>query len=411
MSLLLVRKLMQKFLLSKLFRVVIDATFILKSGKKKEYSTIRKRAKGYRNSSIKKIGIGLTDAYYYEHVKTLYQFYQRANTKMMPSIILPNKWPDRRRKEKLYNALETNYGISERNGVFSSAVLSVLQLDAYLETSVSTYVFRTKAKKILYAHGLAGLNCGKDYSLIQHFKNYDAIFLTGPLHLRAIKTAQQKYGSELPEIYEIGYLRGDSLLKAEKKYQRIKFFDHVNISLSKKAILYAPTWGRFSSMEVWLNRIVKLSADMGMSLILRLHPLIFTSKDSSVTGGIDWNERLQKLVSKFPHVFIDKSQKADDAILASSVLVTDVSGIGLEYLVLDKPVVFLPSSEYFRIFGEDRPEYWVRPKKEIEIVNDLRCQLDEALSGKWLGFSDEIVFNRGTALEKMSRAIENVVAR
>jgi CDP-glycerol glycerophosphotransferase (TagB/SpsB family) len=102
--------------------------------------------------------------------------------------------------------------------------------------------------------------------------------------------------------------------------------------------------------------LARVCADHGWRLIVRLHPSSQAGESVSMPGGV--------LVSP-------RSESVRDALLKSDAVVTFTSTIGLEALVLDKPVVVAAVSQY-----SDFVDY--READGVRVVDSL-ASLESAL--------------------------------
>jgi CDP-glycerol glycerophosphotransferase (TagB/SpsB family) len=109
------------------------------------------------------------------------------------------------------------------------------------------------------------------------------------------------------------------------------------IDTAATTVLYAPTWTRFSSLNVMGEEIVRRLIDAGYHVLVKLHEL---SLDAAVvnSGGVDWLARLQPLVAGGRGRILTCAD-ASPWLVASDVLITDHSSIGFEYLLLDRPLI------------------------------------------------------------------------
>lgn len=347
-------------------------------------------------------------AYFFEHIRDLLEAL-KENKKLYPLLVSTTQWPTRNYKTALFKSLESRYNIIYCRDIFAYPWLEYAPVKAFLEVAVTTYANGLRCPKILYAHGMAGLNFSKDLKQIKLLGKYTALFLNGPLHKKALYTAQKYYGGRLPQMYEIGYLRGDRLLKMSETFSRHGFLESLQLS-DLPTVVYAPTWGDFSSVSEWTDNIVGVCEEMGINLLLRLHPIMLTGKAKWKTGGINWNERLSNIEKKHSQVRIAMSDDIDEIMLAADIMITDVSGLALEFMTMDKPVVFVPAPRYFEIYGSERPEKWCRPDYEIKNRAELSQELKRAINGD--GFKlpiDGLVYNRGKSLETMINRIEQIV--
>ena len=185
----------------------------------------------------------------------------------------------------------------------------------------------------------------------EYVRNYDAHFLTGPLHRE-----QYEHMFELHELdtnryrlLDVGYPKSDALLQGQ--YDRQNVLNALGLSSDRQTVLYAPAWDPGGSLRSFGECVVEqLLSIQDVNVIVKLHPVSHTPPSSPnfefYTGGVDWAERFRKYESnpRFRHV---TDFQVDPLLLASDVMVTDFSSVALEFIVLDRPVIYLDSPEYF----------------------------------------------------------------
>ncbi len=375
---------------------------------RKEGAKVKEYCEQYSTKSL--VGLSISHVHFLEHVRELVDALKK-NEEMHPILYTTTKQIPmmRDKKNETFKFFLSRYNIVYNKDIFAYPWLKSSNLKLFLELTLSSYGSELRCPKVLYTHGMAGLNFTKDYKYVMFLQRYNAIFLNGPLHKKALLTAQRFYDVELPPMYEIGYLRGDRLLDMSQTFNRSLFLESLGLS-DVPTVMYAPTWGDFSSTTDWIDRVVEVCGDMGVNLLLRLHPIVLTLKAKWKTGGVDWNRKLCDIERKYPYVRVAMSHDLDDIMLASDVMITDVSGMALEFLTMDKPVVFLPAPRYFEIYGLERPEKWCRPDYEIKDMDGLKKDLRRAIEGEGFKFPvDELVYNRRKSLDIMVRRIEQII--
>lgn len=374
-----------------------------KEGKKvKEYCN--------QNSSKSLIGLSLSQLYSLEHIRDLVD-YLKNSERMHPVLFSTTKRipTDKFKKNEKFEFLSSRYNIIYNRNLFAYPWLKPSKVKIFFELIISSYGYELTCPKILYTHGMGGLNFSKDLKHIRYVNRYDAIFLNGPMHKKVLYTAQKYYGGTLPKMYEIGYLRGDRLLKMAETFNRTAFLKSLDL-LDVPTVMYAPTWGDFSSTSEWIDNVIDVCEDMGISLLLRIHPIMLTGNAKWKTGGIDWNTKLSDIKKRHPQVRVAMSHDIDEIMLAADILITDVSGLALEYMTLDKPVVFLQAPRYFDLYGSDRPEKWCRSENEVKNKTELKEALKRTLDGDGFKFPiDKLVYNRGKSLDTMIKSIEQIL--
>jgi len=343
--------------------------------------------------------IGLSDLHFFEHTKDLIFNWHEKTFK----IITPTFGTDKRRIDIFSFFERLGYKIGDELIPYPYA--KQLNYKIYIEMAISGFHADLRCPKLLYTHGMGGLNFGKDYEMIKYVHRYRALLLNGPLQKRALEIAARLYNVKLPELFEVGYLRGDRLRKMMKSYNKNKFYKNYNLQNKVPIVLYAPTWGDFSSVKEWIDTVCEVCEKLGVYLFIKLHPLMLTYKDANKTSGINWDEKLKQLKNKFTMVNIWQEQDIDEIMLASDVMITDVSGMGLEYMVLEKPVVFLPAPKYFEIYGDERPEKWVRPEREIQSAEELSLYIKQSLIKQNSYDLNKLIYNLDLSLLKIKEVI------
>lgn len=183
------------------------------------------------------------------------------------------------------------------------------------------------------------------------FVNFDVHFLTSPLHREQTENTILKYKLEDRNIklYDIGYSKSDSLLQG--KYKREEVLKSLNLDPGLKSVLYAPSWDEGLSLRTSGDEVIEnILKVKNINLIVKLHPISYCPQDGPnylfYTGGIDWVKRLSKFESltNFRHV---PSNNIDPLLSAADVMVTDLSSVALEFIILDKPVIYIDCPEFF----------------------------------------------------------------
>jgi len=185
----------------------------------------------------------------------------------------------------------------------------------------------------------------------KYVRNYDAHFLTGPLHREQYEHMFEMHGLDTNRyrLLDVGYPKSDALLQG--KYDRKNALNALGLSSDRQTVLYAPAWDPGGSLRSFGDCVVEqLLSIQDVNVIVKLHPVSHTPPSSPnfefYTGGIDWTERFRKYESnpRFRHV---TDFQVDPLLIASDVMVTDFSSVALEFIVLDRPVIYLDCPEYF----------------------------------------------------------------
>lgn len=185
----------------------------------------------------------------------------------------------------------------------------------------------------------------------EYVRNYNVHFLTGPLHRQQYEHMFEMHNLDTKrfKLVDVGYPKSDRLLQGH--YNRNEVLEGLGLDAARKTVLYAPAWDAGGSLRSFGEAVIEQLLSLEeVNVIVKLHPISYTPSSSSnfewYAGGVDWVERLRRFESnpRFRHV---TSFQVDPLLVASDVLVTDFSSVGLEFIVLDKPVIYLDCPEYF----------------------------------------------------------------
>ena len=162
------------------------------------------------------------------------------------------------------------------------------------------------------------------------FDHYDTICAAGPHHVAELKEIETKYNLPKKNIFELGYSRLDELIKIVKKSTKLKIQKKI-----KKKFLIAPSWGPQGLIESGLCKcLVKDLLELGHEVILRSHPQ--TNKFAK--------DKLNEIINKYmdhKRFSFEKNVTGHQTLLESDIMVSDWSGVALEYAFgFNKPVIF-----------------------------------------------------------------------
>ena len=264
------------------------------------------------------------------------------------------------------------------------------------------------------------------------FVNFDVHFLTSPLHREQTENTIRKYGLEDMDIklFDTGYSKSDKLLNGE--YNREEILSGLNLDPSRKTVLYAPSWDEGLSLRKFGKKVIENILKTGnINLIVKLHPISYCPESGPnylfYTGGVNWIKELEEFdrYENFRHV---PSNNVDPLLEAADVMVTDVSSVALEFIMLDKPVIYLDCPDFFEktlkktysTFGDTTAEFVKNdPKANAgrhvgEVVYDIEKLSDvinesladpDKLSEKRREFAKQLSYNPGKASEAAGKKI------
>lgn len=164
------------------------------------------------------------------------------------------------------------------------------------------------------------------------FDHYDTIFCVGPHHIEEIRRTESLYGLKAKNLVESGYPLLDDIYKEHECYLR----HHSDLEAAATATcLIAPSWAPDNIIESCLEPVVKNLVQKGYRVIIRPHPEYLKRKP------YDWADRIKALRS-LECVEFEANPASEESLHTADVLITDWSGIALEYAFgTERPVLFI----------------------------------------------------------------------
>lgn len=224
----------------------------------------------------------------------------------------------------------------------------------------------------------------------QAFYNYDAIFCIGEYQEKEIRLAEVKYQQKSKEIIRYGY---PLLAEIENK---------PGIINKKPTILVAPSWFDGCIFEICIEELLQQLSKLPYSIILRSHPEYEKRKKKSF-------RRIQKLAKKYENVSIDTTPNVLEKLPSTDILITDRSGIALEFSFgTGKPVLFIETvlkqtNPDWKELGIEPVENRLRSEIGVTILTTELNQVQEKISelknmsydfaGKMLQLKKDLFYN------------------
>ena len=204
-------------------------------------------------------------------------------------------------------------------------VMTTPDLDKY-------YIKRSIMKKdmeyVYVPHDMMSAHMGFREGALDAF---DTIFCTGPHIVREVRATERVYGLREKKLVEFGYPLADKLIEAGKQERE----NHV--SKARKDILIAPSWQEDNLLDSCIDELIESLYCDAYHLIIRPHPEYVKR----------YGARLQALTEKYAHLVGDGLSFELDftvnrSIYAADMLITDWSGIALEYCFATlRPAIFI----------------------------------------------------------------------
>jgi len=232
------------------------------------------------------------------------------------------------------------------------------------------------------------------------YANYDIHCVTGKLNEEKVsKILNQFKLIDKVKIINVGYPKSDKLFQGT--FLKENIFNKLKLDSNKKTVLYTPSWEQGLSLREFgvslVNTILKSSE---LNLIIKLHPcsLVSIQDENYVfyTGGINWVEKFTPFLNRPNCVFIN-SFKVDELLVISDIMITDLSSVALEFITLDKPVIYLDCPKFEETFKNVYKEF--NDTSYSELLNNPLCN-----AGRHVGL---VNYDYSTILDDISFIINN----
>jgi hypothetical protein len=162
---------------------------------------------------------------------------------------------------------------------------------------------------------------------------HDHYFMLGPYMRRGFEQRGILQPDD-PRVARIGFPKTDRLL--DGTLDRDDILRELGFSGARPIVFYAPTGAHGNSLETSGEELIeRLVATDSYDLIVKPH--------DHPKAAIDWYQRLAPLEGE--HLRLLRTPDAIPSLFVSDLLISDASSIANEYLLLDRPIVFLDVPE------------------------------------------------------------------
>lgn len=246
-------------------------------------------------------------------------------------------------------------------------------------------------ERICMFHGLPG----KGLTFQKKFmKDFDILFLQGPLEEKMF----EEFSAVAPEvtqqqaIYRVGYPKSDVFFHPLRT--RDEILRGMGLDPKRKTVLYAPSFDKGTSLPQYGEDMFRVLAGLDCNVIVKLHPVSYDRRVVAVhSGGVYWPSVVDRYVAEGHFVHAGNVDVAD-CLLGADALVTDVSAVALEFMLLDKPVVYVECPDFYAMFSRDGTyTAWDQnPEKDLRVnvgrtaglrvnnLDELRTAIQRALT-------------------------------
>lgn len=218
-------------------------------------------------------------------------------------------------------------------GIARAKFFIYLQADILIMTMPDLETFHIKRSKIYPVHYVYVFHAMVSTHLAYRksaFDYFDSIFCVGPYQIDEIRSAEKIYNLKPKKLIPCGYSHLDNLIKKYgKKIEEIKTEDN------QTQILLAPSWGENGLFETIIEDLIDVLLNSEYKIILRLHPMTLKLSKKKISS-------IKKKFSSNPNFKLELDLPNFDSFLFSDVMITDWSGVALEFaFAFEKPVLYI----------------------------------------------------------------------
>ncbi len=261
-------------------------------------------------------------------------------------------------------------------------------------TDLNRYHIKRSTKPVHYVyvfHSLISTHMGY---LEGAFDHYDSVLCAGPHHVEEIRAREKTADINKKHLVSAGYYR------LERIYEAYNAQSDDSLS-ERKTILIAPSWGDDNILATCGEQLVDILLAKKYKVIVRPHPE--TKRHHP--------EQISVLKNKFGRnedFVLEASVATDNSLLEAAVLISDVSGVALEYAIgTGRQVLFIDVP--FRKIRN--PNYQTLNLPTIEL--SYRSEFGEVISPDNLDsvsqIIDEFFINRDEFKARMQKKREEVL--
>jgi hypothetical protein len=218
--------------------------------------------------------------------------------------------------------------------ILTPRAASTRRFDAYIAADLVWATLPRGTRRVQMFHGVAGKWSQVYDRPASSMRHWDRLFFINRRRLNNY-VASGAIDADSAACRLVGMPKSDCLV--DGTWSRDGVLKSHGLDPTLRTVLYAPTWTRFSSLNVMGEELVRRLVETGMRVFVKLHE---NSLDPAYvnSGGIDWIGRLEPLLRKGSGHLI-RTSDASPWLVASDAMITDHSSIGFEYLLLDRPVI------------------------------------------------------------------------
>jgi hypothetical protein len=212
--------------------------------------------------------------------------------------------------------------------------------------------------------------------------DYDLMLLPGEYHKQEL-LKRLKLKDNDKRLKVVGWPRIDDF--ANQIFDRETILQDLGLDPKRKTIMYAPTWGWgygndsffarwFGSEEEVFEQFCRKTQELDINAIVKLHSLSFYADHKGMMDiarkyGVLWVTKETSGYQDDPNPFL----------WVTDILISDLSGIIADFLILDRPIIYIDPDETLDAWdGADMPKQF-RVGAVVDTPQRLLRAMEEAL--------------------------------
>jgi YidC/Oxa1 family membrane protein insertase len=190
------------------------------------------------------------------------------------------------------------------------------------------HIKRSKVYSVHYVYIFHSMFSVHSYLREGAIDNYDTIFCVGEHHVKEIRETEKVYKLKPKELVLYGFPRLDTLIQQRQNITQNNF-------KSKELILITPSYGENNLLEVCGIELINILLKSNFKVLLRPHFKILKESKELI-------KTINKKFGKNPDFILENGVIPSELFHSSTCLISDWSGISLEYaFTFERQVIFI----------------------------------------------------------------------
>ena len=323
-----------------------------------------------------------------------------------------------------YSKKENPREYLEQEGVPHQRIIE--PIDLIIHTDWDVYMSPTEwgnafprnqnALRVQLFHTLADKNMEYGKNLL----DFNIIFANGPIHHEFMdKYVFQPYpkAKEICRVIDTGFAKIDDLFCGSYSKEQLRAELNIDEQDRRPIVLYAPNWEASSALYTYGEEVFDVLAKSNFIVLIKLHYMSFLSPEdhaatfnsqnqgASNVEWVDWISILEKF-AQYENIRIVQEQSINPLIYLADLMVTDYGGASLEFICMNKPIIYLDCPAFFKMRGEHVFENRSRETGQIiDDLDELTPSIESALgpddpyADKRKSMAERLIYNPGRAAE------------